>query len=115
MKKKQCYWIYILQVSNGNYYTGYTNNLIRRYEEHVSGTASRYTKSHPPVRIIQCWKIYEDQGSAMKVESLIKRKSRKIKDEIVENPKKLKKMALKSSGLNLNIRVYNPARLAKKI
>lgn len=112
MNKKQCYWVYILQMSNGHYYTGYTNNLLKRYEKHVTGTANcKYTKSFHPVGIKQCWQIQEDKGSAMKVESLIKRKTRKIKEEIVKNPEKLKKMVLVSIGLDLKIKVYNPIKI----
>ncbi len=114
MKKKQHYWVYILQVSNNHYYTGYTNNVIRRYKEHVSGTANcRYTRAFRPVAIKQCWKILEDQGMAMKVESLIKRKSRKVKEEIIKDPGKLKSLVLKSSGLDLKIKAGDPAKVEK--
>ena len=113
-KKKKNYWIYILQVSNGHYYTGYTNNLMRRYGEHLSGKGGcRYTRNFPPVGIKQCWRICEDQASVMKVESLIKSKSRKKKEEIVKNPRKLKKMVSDSIGLDLKIRVHSPPEIEK--
>ncbi len=114
MNKKQYYWVYILQVSNGHYYTGYTNNLMERYKQHVSGTANcKYTKSFPPIGIKQCWQIFEDQGSAMKVENLIKRKSRKIKEVIVKNPEKLKKMVFESTGLDLKIKAGGAVKVEK--
>ena len=84
MIKKQSYWVYILLVSNGHYYTGYTTDIKRRYKEHLSGN-TKFTRSFPPVEIKQCWKIFEDKGTAMKIEKFIKSRPRKIKEEIVEN------------------------------
>lgn len=102
------YWVYILEVSNGHYYTGYTNNMQRRYQEHIKGnTKCKYTRSFKPVGIKQCWQINESQGTAMKVESFIKRKNRKTKQEIMQHPEKLKQMISKSLNLNLKIRKYN--------
>ncbi len=113
--KNKLFWVYILRVRNGNYYTGYTNNIIRRYREHLAGTASRYTRSFRPVKLKQCWQVLEDQGKAMKIESLIKKKHRKIKEKIVNNPKELKKIVFKSTGLDLNIRIYNPTRVINAV
>ena len=31
------YFVYILKCSDNSYYTGFTNNLERRFEEHTSG------------------------------------------------------------------------------
>ncbi len=112
VNKKVYYWIYILQVSNGYYYTGYTNNLIRRYKDHISGKADcKYTRSFPPVKIKQCWQVFEDKGSAMKIENLIKRKGRKVKEDLVNNPKKLKKIVFNSLVLNLKIKTYNSIKI----
>lgn len=37
--KKSIYWVYILKCENNKYYTGYTNNMTKRYESHLNGTA----------------------------------------------------------------------------
>ena len=66
------FFVYILKCSNGSLYTGYTTDIKRRYQEHLSGSAKcKYTRSFPPVRIAACWKL-ETVGSplAIKVESL---------------------------------------------
>ena len=39
---KMPYFIYILECSNGSYYTGYTTDMERRYQEHLDGTADCY-------------------------------------------------------------------------
>ncbi|MDP3462011.1 MAG: GIY-YIG nuclease family protein [Bacteroidales bacterium] len=45
-------YMYILLCSNGLYYTGSTNNLERRMNEHWCGQGPNYTKKHPPVELL---------------------------------------------------------------
>jgi putative endonuclease len=84
------FWVYILQVKGGNYYTGYTTDLSRRYSEHVRGTARcRFTRSFPPVRIEQCWEVYGTAGDAKRVEHFVKQRPRIVKTDLIRNPFKL--------------------------
>ncbi|MBM4255022.1 MAG: GIY-YIG nuclease family protein [Deltaproteobacteria bacterium] len=46
-------FVYILRCSNGSLYTGSTTDLERRMQQHQSGRASKYTRSHLPVTL--CW------------------------------------------------------------
>jgi len=39
-------YMYILLCSNGQYYTGSTNNLNRRLAEHQNGEGANFTKKH---------------------------------------------------------------------
>lgn len=39
-------YMYILQCADGSFYTGSTNNLTRRVEEHKSGEGAKFTKEH---------------------------------------------------------------------
>jgi putative endonuclease len=99
MSGSGCYWVYILLVKNGNYYTGSTRDLHRRYAEHVSGTGRcRYTRSFPPICISQCWKVQDSRGTALRVEQFVKRKTRKIKTDLIRNPALLVDM-LRKSGM----------------
>lgn len=82
----KCYWVYILQCTNNTYYTGYTNDLTKRYEAHLSGKASKYTRSFKPVRIAQSWEIKGDKSLAMKMERYIKKLSRMEKEKIIAQP-----------------------------
>ena len=45
-------YMYILECANGNYYTGSTNNLELRLEQHQNGTGANYTKKHLPVKLV---------------------------------------------------------------
>ena len=44
--------VYVLECGDGSYYTGVTNDLPRRLEAHRAGTASKYTRSRRPVRLV---------------------------------------------------------------
>ena len=87
MPRKACYWIYILECDDGSYYTGYSTNLARRYRQHVDGTAGvKYTRTRRPIRIAQCWRLFDDVGTALRVESLLKRRGRTFKENVVREP-----------------------------
>lgn len=86
IKKKQNFWVYILLCDNGNYYTGYTNDIEKRYRTHLAGTGGKYTRSFKPICIVQCWKIKGNQSLAMKIENQIKKMPRCEKEKIIKNP-----------------------------
>lgn len=46
------WFIYILLCADGSFYTGSTNDVEKRFGDHLSGKGARYTKSHTPVKII---------------------------------------------------------------
>jgi len=81
------YWVYILNCDNGSYYTGYTTDLTRRFQEHLDGTDKcKYTRSFKPLGIAQSWEITGTQSTAMKIEKFIKRLSKQKKKELVLHP-----------------------------
>jgi putative endonuclease len=85
--KRTFYWVYILYCENNTYYTGYTVDLIRRYQSHVSGMSKcKYTRSFKPKYIAQCWKVNGNRALAMKIERYIKKLSRLEKENIIKSP-----------------------------
>lgn len=85
-----CYWVYILLCENNTYYTGFTNNLLKRYRSHIDGTGKcKYTRSFKPVKIAQAWPINGGKAEAMRVERLIKKLSRTEKEKIIAHPLQL--------------------------
>ena len=81
------YWVYILLCDNQSYYTGYTDNLEKRYRSHLNGTGGcKYTRSFKPLGIAQCWLISGDKLLAMQIERDIKKLSRKQKVDLINNP-----------------------------
>ena len=84
------FFVYILECSDGSYYTGYTTNMKRRYQEHVEGSEKcKYTRSFPPLRIAACWQIKSDLSTALQIESGIKRLVKTDKATLIENPVQL--------------------------
>ena len=89
-KKSDKFWVYILLCDNGSYYTGYTNNLEKRYQSHVNGAGRcKYTRSFKPITIAQCWRVTGDKSLAMKIERSIKMLSREQKMKIIQRPSML--------------------------
>lgn len=90
MTDEPTYWVYILHCNNNSYYTGYTNDLEKRYQSHVDGTGKcKYTRSFKPTSIAQSWKISGSKTQAMRIEALIKRLSRAEKEKLIQNPELL--------------------------
>ena len=46
-------YIYALQLENGKYYIGKTNNPRFRLEDHFNSNGSQWTKFHKPLRILE--------------------------------------------------------------
>ncbi|MBC8375314.1 MAG: GIY-YIG nuclease family protein [FCB group bacterium] len=45
-------YLYILECSDGSYYTGSTKDIELRLQQHQAGEGSSYTKSRLPVKLI---------------------------------------------------------------
>ncbi|MGH7529479.1 MAG: GIY-YIG nuclease family protein [Gemmatimonadales bacterium] len=72
-------WIvYLLRCRGGTLYTGITNDLTRRLTAHAVGTASAYTRSRRPVRLVYREDV-PDRGAALRREAAIRRLSRAAK------------------------------------
>lgn len=83
------YWVYMLLCDNNSYYTGYTNDLEKRYLSHVNGTGKcKYTRSFKPLKIAQSW-LVEDKHLALQLERDIKKRSREQKLAIIAQPEHL--------------------------
>lgn len=53
LKDEALIWtVYIVECSDGTFYTGITNDLARRLIQHNAGRASRYTRSRRPVTLV---------------------------------------------------------------
>ncbi|KTD45133.1 GIY-YIG nuclease family protein [Legionella parisiensis] len=83
---EKIYWVYILRCSNQSYYTGYTDNLERRFQDHLAGKGGKYTRSFRPLSIAQSWEIRGDKSTAMRIERYIKKLSKAQKEQLVLDP-----------------------------
>ncbi len=71
--------LYLLECADGSLYTGITTDVAKRYRQHAAGTGARYTRSHPPLRLIASVPV-GTRSQALKAEAAIKRlpKGKKI-------------------------------------
>lgn len=66
------WFLYLLECTDSSIYTGITTDVEKRYAAHVSGKGARYTRSHPPQRLLAVFE-FEDRSSASKGECELKR------------------------------------------
>ena len=45
-------WMYILLCADSSYYTGSTNNLELRMQQHLNGEGADHTRRHLPVELV---------------------------------------------------------------
>lgn len=81
-------YVYIVECSDGTFYTGWTNNLEKRIDMHSNGIGAKYTKGRGPVKLMH-YEEFEDKRDAMKREYEIKKLTRKAKITLMEETKKV--------------------------
>ncbi|HEX9609099.1 MAG TPA: GIY-YIG nuclease family protein [Candidatus Paceibacterota bacterium] len=84
------YVVYIVECNDGTYYTGYTNNIQKRLEEHNSGNGARYTSGRYPVLLMYS-ETCDSQGAALRREWEIKKLSRRKKEMLIKKGNKARK------------------------
>ena len=78
------HYVYVVECSDGTYYTGYTTDVERRVAEHNDGTAAKYTRGRRPVTLIHV-ETYETKSDAMQREHAIKQLRRGAKERLVRS------------------------------
>ncbi len=79
------YYVYMLRCKGGSLYTGYTDDLERRYSLHAAGKGARYTKSRPPLGVAAAWETAQ-KSDAMRLEYRIKRLTKAKKELLLADP-----------------------------
>lgn len=70
-KAVKSWFLYLLECQDGSIYTGITVDVAARYAAHANGTGARYTRSHPPQRVLAVIE-YPDRSAASKAEYAMK-------------------------------------------
>ena len=76
------YYTYIIRCEDKSLYTGMTNNLDRRINQHLSKSGSKYTKSHNAIKLEVAWKS-KDKSLACKLEYHIKALNKQQKENLI--------------------------------
>ena len=77
------HYVYILECSDGSYYTGYTIDVQKRLKTHNAGLGSRITRSKLPVVLVH-QEAYRSKSKALKREAEIKSWPRAKKEGLVQ-------------------------------
>ena len=82
--------IYILKCKDQSLYTGITNNLDKRIEQHISGNGSKYLRGRLPLKL-----VYKEpalnRSDATKRELEIKKLNKRAKQFLINSYKKIKR------------------------
>lgn len=81
-------YVYILKCGDDSLYTGWTNNLEKRFKDHCNRKGAKYTKGRGPLELVY-YEEFEDKTMAMKREYAIKQLTRKQKEELILHGNKL--------------------------
>jgi putative endonuclease len=79
---RMSFFCYILECSDGTFYTGWTTDPLRREKQHNAGTGARYTRTRRPVKLVYV-EEQSDKSAALKRELAIKGMSRSRKMKLV--------------------------------
>lgn len=97
----EVFWVYVLACADGSLYAGHTQDLARRLAAHRAGTASKYTRSFRPRRLVGCWQVPGPRGAALRVERFFKSMSRAQKLEALAAPRAFARRVDERLGLEI--------------
>lgn len=82
------YYTYILRCEDNSLYTGMTNNLDKRLDEHISKNkvGAKYTKSHNVISLEIAWQC-KNKSLACKLEYQIKTLNKQQKENLIKGDK----------------------------
>ena len=68
----QSWFIYLLECSDGTFYTGITTDLDKRIKTHNLGSGAKYTRGRTPVKLLEFITV-STQSEALRLEHQIKK------------------------------------------
>jgi putative endonuclease len=74
--------MYILECADGSYYTGSTNNLELRLQQHQNGTGANHTKKYLPVSLVY-YEEFQRIDEAFYREKQVQRWRREKKEALI--------------------------------
>ena len=77
-------YTYILECSDGSFYTGWTNNLEKRINCHNKGKGAKYTRGRRPLKLVY-FEEFIEKRDAQKREYVIKHLTRNDKLNLIKD------------------------------
>ncbi|MEC4750426.1 GIY-YIG nuclease family protein [Methylomicrobium sp. Wu6] len=78
------WFVYIILCNDDTFYTGITNDVWRRFEQHASGRGAKYFYGRQPRRLVYL-EAGHDRSSASQRELRLKKLSRREKVLLIES------------------------------
>ena len=82
--RSDIWFLYLIECLDGSIYTGITKDVEARYAAHAAGKGARYTRSHPPAKLLASME-YADRSSALKAEYRVKQLTPTEKRHFINN------------------------------
>jgi len=82
------WFLYLIETASGNLYTGITTDVNRRFEEHLSGTGSKYLRGKGPLKLVFQQPV-SNRSIASQLEARVKKLSKKDKLKLLDQPERL--------------------------
>jgi len=77
------YYVYFLRCEDGSIYIGMSQNVEKRFQEHLQKRGAKYTKSHPVTKILFSMPC-DDKSEALKLEYFFKTWTKKQKESFLQ-------------------------------
>ena len=74
-------YVYMIRCKDGSLYTGWTNNLEKRFKNHCEGKGAKYTRG--PLELVY-YEVFEDKREAMRREYEIKQLKKSEKEKLIQ-------------------------------
>ena len=75
-------YVYMIRCKDGSLYTGWTNNLEKRFKNHCKGKGAKYTRGRGPLELVY-YEVFEEKKEAMKREYEIKQLKKSEKEKLI--------------------------------
>ncbi|MBS6600596.1 MAG: GIY-YIG nuclease family protein [Clostridium sp.] len=79
-------YVYMIRCKDGSLYTGWTNNLEKRFRNHCEGKGAKYTRGRGPLELVY-YEVFEDKREAMRREYEIKQLKKCEKEKLIQKNK----------------------------
>ena len=77
-REAQVWWLYLLACKDGRTYSGIAIDVQARFQAHLSGKASKYTRANPPIAILGA-QMFVNRSAASQAEYALKQLSKNEK------------------------------------
>ena len=78
------WFLYVIECADGSLYTGIALDPAARFALHAAGRGARYTRSHPPVRLVLV-ESHPDRSAALRAEHAFKQLTAAQKRKLVSD------------------------------